>query len=84
MDLKYRLVAEDGVPQEPTYSHGRVLDISEGGMFIKVDRIIRIGQKLEVYARKQDHSAAVRGIVVAVRQVPEIDTLVIWSGSTSG
>ena len=77
MNLKYRLMDEAGMPEESTYSVGRVLNISEGGMLIEVDRIIRLGQKLEVYARIENSSTGTYGIVVAVRQAPDIDVFEI-------
>ena len=73
MTLRYRCVDENNMPSEAVYSSGRVIDISDGGMLIEVDRGLDLGQKLEVYTSTKSSSSGVYGIVVAVRVVRAIE-----------
>ena len=75
MQLKYRRVDGNGMPQERQYSYGRVLSISEGGMFIEVDCPIQVGQKLEVYAREEGSPTGTYGSAAAVHLGTRIDLL---------
>ncbi|MFH0965277.1 MAG: PilZ domain-containing protein [Planctomycetota bacterium] len=73
MSLKYRLLDQNSLPLEPTYSFGRVLDISDGGMLMEVDRVLELGQKVEIYTSSKAGSTGIYGVVVAVRVVRAID-----------
>ena len=73
MALRYRRVDQKRNPLESAYSSGRVVDISEGGMLVEVDRALELGQRLEVFTSTKSSSSGIYGIVVAVRVVRAIE-----------
>ena len=73
MKLKYRPVDARNIPEEPDYSFGRVMDVSERGICVEVDRALRIGEKLEVYASTGRKAQGMYGIARVVWIVRRTD-----------
>ena len=73
MALKFRLVDENGAPLDDACSDGRVIDISESGMRVAVDREIRPGQRLEISGTSEHLSTGVHGCVTTVHVTPRGD-----------
>ncbi len=68
LHVRFRQVAPNGSPHG-AYSTGIVLNISQGGMMMRVKDVLRVGQTLEVCMQKDGELTVTFGVVAVVRAV---------------